>query len=948
MDESRSVPENCLSDATVADLVARRLDPSAAERVREHLDRCPECLELVSRSSALADSDGPADDGQRWGGRYVARSVLGRGGMAVVYLAWDDVLEREVALKVLRPRILEAGPGVTERLIRESKVMAQVEHPNVVRVYDAATDDGTFFVAMEHVEGSTLRAWLDAQPREWRDVLRCLVGAGRGLMAAHEAGIVHRDFKPDNVLVDTAGTAMVTDFGLARVVADPTDDKVTSIPAQGQETAAGAGTPGYIAPEQLKTSRVDVRADVFSFCVSAFECLFGKRPFPDGPSERREAIAAGQIRVGPRRDVPRSVRAAILAGLAEDPADRPQTLGPVLAAFERPLRRRRRFGIYAGLLALTGVLGGAVFLARSDDARPCERPPDRLDQLLATSNVEAAFQNEGPDGMLAWARWRPRLDGVVAELDKAYLDACQAEDRSPAQLAIEQACLVQQRLTVASLLDYVIEGDTDALDGLDRLGSPTPCIAEGIEAANTEGDAVRPAFRADMARLVALELVGRSKDERASAAALLERAQADGDTLGEAWALMRVASATKRADPNRARQRYARAGELAEALGLHSLATRAWVAAATVAQKAADKEGSDAALDRASTAVAQVRPIDAREELSIHLLWLRGMTALGAGDLDAARTALDRSIALATVHRPRQVVALMPGQVTLERVEGNLDRAIERLETLVRHAETQYGPSHKNVRGNLWLLGDSLRARGRLPEARKTVDQLLEVSAEMDGNLRADYVWMSAHVDAALGELDRARASAEEVERLRGPSIQPARRRDLLKLRATIERIDGNLDAARELLEQARAAAAELAKKQPRANFGTDLLLAEVLARKGEHERGLELARPVHEAQRAHRPRSPSTGWAASVMGWLLLGRATTAPQALEMFRAAVPLLSNPYQKAWAKFGMALSLVATGGSEEEARALATGARQTLAEIPTRYGYELAEIDRFLG
>ena len=193
-------------------------------------------------------------------GRFVVIGVLGSGGMGVVLSAYDPKLDRNVALKLLRPEVWSAASGgARERLQREAQAMARLSHPNVVTVYEAGQVGDREFLAMELVDGETLRAWQRAEPRAWRDALAIYIAAGRGLAAAHAAGLVHRDFKPDNVLIGRDGRPRVGDFGLVSVGAEPRTVR---------------GTPAYMAPEQWSAAEdIDARADQFSFCVALWEAI---------------------------------------------------------------------------------------------------------------------------------------------------------------------------------------------------------------------------------------------------------------------------------------------------------------------------------------------------------------------------------------------------------------------------------------------------------------------------------------------------------------------------------------------------------------------------------------------------------------------------------------------------------------------------------------------------
>ncbi|MGH9889548.1 MAG: serine/threonine-protein kinase, partial [bacterium] len=212
-------------------------------------------------------------------GRFVTLGVLGHGGMGMVLSAFDPQLDRKVAIKILHPQ-LSASDAARARLQREALAMARLAHPNVVTVYEVGCIEAQLFIAMELVDGVTLRTWLAQRERAWREILAILLAAGRGLVAAHEVGLVHRDFKPENVLVARDGRVRVTDFGVARLSftndAEPAGDCAMEHPL----TRAGAivGTPRYMAPEQRRGEPADERADQFSFCVALWEAMYGACP----------------------------------------------------------------------------------------------------------------------------------------------------------------------------------------------------------------------------------------------------------------------------------------------------------------------------------------------------------------------------------------------------------------------------------------------------------------------------------------------------------------------------------------------------------------------------------------------------------------------------------------------------------------------------------------------
>ncbi len=301
-------------------------------------------------------------------GRYLVLGRLGAGGMGVVLSAYDPQLDRKVALKLVRTGSALGADEARARMIREAKAIAQLSHPHVVAVYDVGTAHrGDVYIAMEFVEGDTLTHWLRSFHRPWREVLDVLLQAGRGLAAAHAAGLLHRDFKPDNVLVGADGRVRVGDFGLARSLAGPDDGGVmppTIAALHATLTATGAvlGTPRYMAPETLRGHVIDARSDQYGFCLTLYEALYGRHPIPGGSAIA--VVEQGETPQPPPGDtlVPASIGRAIMRGLDDQPGKRHPSLQALLAELTPPpVGRSRRPLMVAGVAAL--AVGGAAAAA---------------------------------------------------------------------------------------------------------------------------------------------------------------------------------------------------------------------------------------------------------------------------------------------------------------------------------------------------------------------------------------------------------------------------------------------------------------------------------------------------------------------------------------------------------------------------------------------------------
>ena len=438
-------------------------------------------------------------------GRFVVLEQLGAGAMGQVHAAYDPQLDRRVALKLLRFSDAEASERVDkdrERLLREARAMANITHPNVLTVFEVGTVDGEVFIAMEYAGGGTLRAWANGERRAWREILDACLQAAAGLEAAHRAGLIHRDFKPDNVLLTSDGQVRVADFGLVGVSAETlwTGHELESTGATTTLTQDGAivGTPAYMAPELQGPREASPAADQFAFCVSAWELLHGRRPFA-GTSYRELArnAEAGELTDPAHTEVPAWIREILRRGLDPMPERRfesMQALAEALADDPRDRRRRRArstvtiLGIAAGVAGIAAMAAGPE--VREPVVDPCAQSEERLAEVWGPERkaaLEQAFRTSG-------AKWADEAAGVVtAQLDAyaqawqgAHLEACEAthvrHEQSDAMFDLKMSCLADLRGELDAVTE-LLAGEVDA-----EMVRQAPSAVQGLRAVSRCAD----------------------------------------------------------------------------------------------------------------------------------------------------------------------------------------------------------------------------------------------------------------------------------------------------------------------------------------------------------------------------------------------------------------------------------------------------------------------------
>jgi tetratricopeptide (TPR) repeat protein len=742
-----------------------------AERTRSLDDSAPDALPASSAGGEASDPPVMLGDCLD---RYTVRTRIGAGGMGEVFAAHDAELDRMVAIKVIKPGLAGSSPASRARFQREAQAMARLSHPNVVSVYDVGQAGGRVFVAMELVQGPTLAAWMAERPRPWREVVQVFLQAGRGLEAAHAAGVVHRDFKPANVILGER--VRVADFGLARAVDAAEEEQPASGPVprplEGSVTRTGqaVGTPAYMAPEQGSAGPASPLSDQYAFAVSLHEALSGVRP---GES--------------PLRAIPAHLRAILARALSVRPEDRYPSMRELLSDLERdPARSRNRWLAAGGTLGLVAL---SFWLARGAAHRAsCEGLNAPFAAVWNRAKADALRQHFAKSGASDAA---VAADHVIAVLDDYATrwtgnrtNACtQAREGVESQdlLDSRMRCLDQRLVEVSTVASELATADAamirNAGSAVDRLHPLTDCD-DPREAPRPAGAKVRADIteaEALIARAWALEAL----DQSERSLPLAQQAAEIGERTG--WAPLFARALILRADcENHVRD--------------HKAALSTYEQAATLgAQAKDDTVVADALVGRffvlgeplgkPGEALAMRRFVELALERAgkpprSYALWLHNLAVilLGQEKTDEALAAEEEAVAIW-----RKIVP--PGHAYLIQsleTEGNIlifknefDRSEKLLREVLKNKIASHGQNDIDVADTLDNLAVLEAQRGNLPGAIEQWEHALEIERSL-GNLNnstafnlglAKYAvrrWRAAEADLtmALGVAERSAQGA--------------------------------------------------------------------------------------------------------------------------------------------------------------------------------------------
>ena len=750
-------------------------------------------LEQTAAASATDTPPGPRLGLSRGEsvGRFVLVGLLGRGGMGEVYAAYDPELDRKVAVKILRARSADGEV----RLLREAQVIAKLQHPNVVVVYDVGKFRDTVFIAMEFVDGETLGHWMKEEARPWRETLRIFQAAGRGLDAAHALGMVHRDFKPDNVMLTKDGQVRVMDFGLARqvdaedqevlggaadvepppdvapeatmplgqgvVTAPPTETRGTGgyLKLKLTQTGEQLGTPAYMAPEQFAAQRSDARTDQFSFCVALYEALYGLRPFAgDTVLTIMASVVEGAVRPAPEKArVPSWIRRVLLRGLATNPDARFPSMKALLAALEAdPSARRRRWALAVlGVAAVGGVafaasrlgagrgalcLGGAARLAGIWE--PGDAPSARRASIRTAFSKGAKSYAAG-----AYTGAARLLDEYVGRWTAMYRDTCEATvvrgEQSAEVLDLRMACLNERLGNLRALTDVFANADDGVVQNAVSGAGALPRLDACADVAALRA-VVRPpqdpatarrvdAQRAELTRVIALRDSGQCAAAEKRAAPLIDGVRATGYQPLLAEVLLAAGKlGTFCGDPLVAIARLKAAYSASVAGHLDAAAPEA---AAGTAMLSSDRLGdSSQAHDWVPIARASFSRLGHADPVEASVLYAEGYLSGTEKDFDTMVVKVRRAQAITARALGVDHPMALDGLTTIGDALLAADRVEEALVTdrdALERAERVFGPSHATVAADANNMGEVLNRLGRFSEARASFERALAVWREI-------------------------------------------------------------------------------------------------------------------------------------------------------------------------------------------------------------------------
>lgn len=746
---------------------------------------------LPMKASAASDS---LQAGQLFG-RYLIVDRVGAGGVGEVYAAYDPSLDRRIALKVMREGPDdEASSQGAAGLVREAKALASLSHPNVVTVHEVGQEDDRVYVAMELVDGRDLEQWIgENAQRPWQVTLDVFMDAGRGLAAAHDRGILHRDFKPANVLIGHDDWVRVSDFGLATLRSG--DDRLamslaerdlplSSIDASMTLQGGMVGTPYYMAPEQID-GNATVRSDIYAFCLALHDALYGKRAFEATSFLELATLKSASPPKEPddARGVPAVVRSAIERGLRPNAEERWPSMEVLLEELRQALKPPTRSAL-PWLLGLGGIAAGAAVMAQGGSPS-CTGAADALQPTWNSTRRSAVTQgiedSNSPIAAETASRLGPKLDAYSEAWTEAHTRVCEATQRgeqSTALLDQRMTCLQRQLLDFDAALDVLEHADAQVVSRAIRVANalPQPPSCES-EIADPNAPETSPAIedaRAERARITALLAAGKYAEAELRSAALLEAAADLGAPRFLGQVLFTQGDALyENGRLDAAIETLERAAFQGVAFNAPNLVLRAATELTVVEGDAGHPE---AGLRWSRLAAASIEATGSRpSDLAIHHA-NRASTLARRGDYAAAEVAIRKALEFREAVTEQQQTTLLQTLAGVLFYQAQYEEAVELQNEAVTRLRAALGPKHPVVALALYNLGTFHTAQGKFADGDAYLRQALEIQEHTLGPEHTDVADTLNSLGASeyqQGKIAEALAAMKRAKEIKSHELSP-------------------------------------------------------------------------------------------------------------------------------------------------------------------------------
>ena len=937
-------------------------------------------------------------------GRYITVKPLGLGGMSEVYSAYDPELDRRIALKLMRTDVYADSrieSNVT-RLMKEAKAMAQLSHPNVISVYDVMKVDGQVVIAMEYISGGTLRSWLQAKPRSWQEIVEKFVLAGQGLAAAHAAKLVHRDFKPANVLVEKDGQVCVTDFGLVRGLDQEEDPNPTKFPAFNirwdeslTKTGAYIGTPAYMSPEQLLGEKSDTRSDQFCFCVALFESLYEQRPFMGETAEElKESVLSGEIApVDKSKEVPERLYDIIKQGLEVNPEDRYPSMEDLLEQLrhdpeeevrKKRVLRNRRLGWIAVILLSVVLPVGVWYGMRYRTVQLCKASEEEFTGIWDNTtkpSVKGAFLATGkPYAQETWKRIEKAFDKYLTDWSLMRGKICEAKHiqgtESEELFDLRMTCLKDRKQELQALSKVFAIADSGvlkkaiqaslSLTGIDNCADEKALRAPYPPPKSIELKRRVDSIRERLAEVKALIKIGKYKQGLKLAQMLVKEARAVDYQPVQAQAMYWLANMLERAGKYKESETTLReaarlAGESRDGLLLvKTMTDLMWVVRRQGRYEEALTTGRNAELMLSASGGDNL----VRAKLLTHI----GIVLQNQGEFDEALEYYQKSLAmrvktLGPEHHNVTGSLLNIGSVF--RSKGEYDKALEYYQKSLTIQEKTLGPEHPAVADSLLNIGTVFHNLGQHDKALKYYQKSLTIYEKTLGPQHPAVALALNNIGVLFrdwGEYDKALEYYQKSMAIREKSLGP-QHDDVAGSLQNISIVLYNQGKFDKALESFQKSLAIRAKTLGPEHHKVALLLNDigvVFKDKGEYKKALEYhqnALPILENKLG--PKHPDVALTLYSIGDVLVAQKNER-QAIEALERSIAICERKTcdQEIQGKglFVLARTLLKAAGdktsspksvSRERAIKMGQQAREVFKKAPKRFKKELKLVDTWL-